>query len=87
MGITYRTVDEIQAPPIIGTIGDASIERCFCRIIHQAIRGELTYKICPSEDCGHLLASKCGLTGHRYPCLFSQLDDPDWELIRLSPKP
>lgn len=65
--------------PVSGPVGQQPIERAFCKLAHDLVRGILVPDRCPQES-----ERMCGLTGYRSLCLFANFDDPLWQLIRES---
>jgi hypothetical protein len=84
--------------PVIGTIGNASIERAFCKLVHQAAAGAIVSPYgcthyMPDADSGisgrtcwssaiQGSIGSCGLTAGRSACLLVDRADPLWDLVQ-----
>jgi len=80
--------------PVVGTIGNASIERAFCKLVHQAAAGAIVSPYgcthyMPDADHGisgrmypSSMIGSCALTAGRSTCLLVDRDDPVWDLVQ-----
>jgi len=73
-------MDKRTRIPVVGVIGQAPVERAFCPLAHDFLRGELG----PIEFCGFRVGETCGMAGGLAPCLFDVPDDPQWVIIQRS---
>jgi len=73
-------MDERTRIPVVGQVGQAAVERTFCPLAHDFLRGELG----PIEFCGFRVGESCGMAGGLMPCLFDVPDDPQWLIIQRS---
>jgi hypothetical protein len=82
--VVAASAEDPQAPPnevdvpISGTVGTGRVERLFCALAHEFLRGE-TAEV---EYCSQRRGQMCGLTGYEQVCLFEVPQDPQWNRIR-----
>jgi hypothetical protein len=79
LGLDPVEDQDILCIPVIGKIGQAGVERAFCKLAHDLVSGVLVPDRCPMENGG-----MCRLAGYREPCLFTDFDHPLWQIIKES---
>lgn len=77
---THLVPPQLERVPVVAGIGGGDTERLFCKVAHDAARGQ-EFSTC---NCPNWQRGMCGLTGQRSRCLLNAPDDPLWAIIRQS---